>query len=117
MGKFFKGLFSYIAKRFKSGQAKKDLETVEHFIDVAVPYIKMAEEIAAKAGFLPPGVDAAWHVAMLAFPALFDGSDHTQDQWSSMLMGFAAKALEVSFPQLDTTVARMAVQSAYPGHP
>lgn len=78
----------------------------------ALPYIDMAATIAS--GVTPSKLDdAALALIKSKYPGLFDGSIKTGDELKLYTLGAATELVKSKYPEVGTTVARLAVQSAY----
>lgn len=112
----FKKLFRVIFEYFTSGRAKADIEKVEGIVFEVAPFLEAAAEIAA-------GIDPGLHIAveLIArvkknYPGLFDGAQRTKAEKSALLLGMAGDLVEAHYPNIDTTIARSAVQLAFLGN-
>lgn len=107
-----KAFFSKIANLFTSPRGKAALDEAANLTAEALPYISIAGSIIT--GLTPTTLDDQ-ALAMLKgrYPQLFDGS--IQDGEHLKLFAFAAAAdlLQKKYPVISTSVARLAVQTAF----
>ncbi len=106
--------FSKVSAFFTSGDANKALNTAAALVPEAIPFLDLAAEIAA--GLAPSAVPQAVLTQIHTdFPHLFDGSLKNADEVKLYLLGVAAQLLQAKFPNITTSIARVAVQVAYTG--
>jgi len=106
--------FSKISAFFSSGEANKALNTAAALVPEAIPFLDLAAEIAA--GLAPSAVpQAVLDQIHTKFPRLFDGSLKSGDEVKLYLLGVAGQLLQAKFPNISTSIARVAVQVAYTG--
>jgi len=104
--------FAKVAAFFSSGAANKALNTAAELVPYAIPFLDLAAEIAA--GLAPSAVPQAVLDKIHAdFPHLFDGSLKNATEIKLYLLAVAAQLLQAKFPDVSTSVARVAVQVAY----
>jgi hypothetical protein len=107
---FFKKVMAF----FSSGEASKALDTAAALVPEALPYLDLAAEIGA--GLFPSAIPQTILDKIHAeFPHLFDGSLKGAEEVKLYLLGVATQLLQGKFPQISTSVARLAVQAAYTG--
>lgn len=111
-----KSLFRVIFEYFTSGRAKADIEKVESIVFAVAPFLESAAAIAA-------GIDPGLHIALdviagikAKYPGLFDGSQRTTHEKNLYMLGIAGDLVEAHYPNIDTTIARSAVQLAFLGN-
>lgn len=109
-----KSFFKKVSAFFSSGEASKALDTAAALVPQAIPFLDLAAEIAA--GLAPSAVpQAALDKIHAEFPHLFDGSLKSGEEVKLYLLGVASNLLQAKFPQISTSVARVAIQVAYTG--
>ena len=109
-----KAFFAKVAAFFAGGNAQKALNTAADFVPKALPIIDIAADIAV--GLTPTTVDDAVLAMIKAkYPQLFNGSLQNGDQVKLFTLGVATDLLKGAFPSLSTSIARLAVQTAYTG--
>lgn len=106
IGGFFKGLFA------NKEAIKAAFDRTFELSARALPYLETAATIAS--GITPSKVDdLALAAIKTAYPRLFDGSITTGDELKLYTLGVATTLLKQKYPEVSTTVARLAVQTAY----
>jgi hypothetical protein len=115
VGQFFKAIGSAIAKvftLFRSDAVRRDLEKAANMVAAALPYIAVAGQVVA--GITPTVIDdAALAAIRLKFPRLFDGSIKSGDELKLYALAVATELLRLKFPDISTSIARLAVQMGY----
>jgi hypothetical protein len=110
----FTAFFQKVAAFFSSGEANKAFNTAAALVPQAIPYLDLAAEIAA--GLAPSAVpQVVLDRIHTDFPHLFDGSLKNGEEVKLYLLGVASQLLQAKYPQISTSVARVAVQAAYTG--
>ena len=106
--------FDKVKTLFTSGEAQKALDAAAALVPIAIPYLDVAAEIAA--GLAPSAVPQVVLDQIHAdFPHLFDGSLKNAGEVKLYLLGIATQLLQAKFPNITTSIARLAVQAAYTG--
>lgn len=106
IGKFFSDLVKNKAALKATFDASFDMAAK------ALPFIDMAATIAS--GVTPSKLDdAALALIKSKYPGLFDGTIKTGDELKLYTLGAATELVKNKYPEVGTTVARLAVQSAY----
>jgi hypothetical protein len=109
---WLKKFFAALAGIFTSPRAKKAAELTLKYVVEAMPLIDLAATIVTT--LTPTGIDDAfWSLLHVRYPRLFDGSIKTSEELKLYALAIAAELLREKFPVLDTTTARLAVQSAF----
>lgn len=105
---------AWLKQYFTSGRAAEDMAWALSHIRIALPVIDQAAKIGTRV--LTPNTqvdDIAWDALVAAYPAFFDGSLKTDEEFKLALLGVATELFKAKFPTIDTTKARMTVQAAY----
>ena len=113
MGKFFENLKKWALSLFGKREAVKQLlDNSFELASYALPYLDMASTIAA--GITPSKVDDVALLAIKAkYPRLFDNSIKTGEELKLYTLGVATELLKAKFPDVSTSVARLAAQAAF----
>lgn len=110
--KAVKDFFVATVRFFKSGGAQKALQRAAELAPEVLPYIAIAADIAV--GITPTTIDDAVLALIRAkYPALFDGSLKTPDEVKAFTLGVATELVKAEFPDVSTSIARLAVQAHY----
>lgn len=109
---WIKSLLAKIASYFSSGRAAADAQKACEYAAKVLPIISIAADIVVK--LTPTGVDdAVWAALKVKYPELFSGKQLTGDELKLYALGIASEIVKRKFPELDTSVARTALQLAY----
>src|SRR5574343_122162 len=113
MKKFFGRVGGFFKKLFSNKEAiKSAFDKTFELSAKALPYLDTAASIAA--GVTPTKVDdIALAAIKSAYPRLFDGTITTGEELKLYTLGVATTLLKRKYPEVSTTVARLAVQTAY----
>lgn len=109
-------IFSKIAKYFQSGKAANDFVEIASYIPKVAPYIDMVEQtlmvVAPGPGIV---VGGAWELVKREFPKLYDGSwdTMTDSERKLYMLGAAGHLVKQEFPNLNTNLARLAIEAAF----
>lgn len=110
--KTLRAYFSRVLAVFTSPKAQQTLNQAADMTAAALPYIEIAGNIIT--GITPTTLDdQALAMLKAKYPQLFDGSIKNGEQLKLFAFGAAADLLKLKFPNLSTSVARLAVQAAY----
>ena len=110
--KTIKAFFVRVATLFSSPKAKAALDQAANLTAEALPYISVAGSIIT--GLTPTTLDdQALAMLKTRYPQLFDGSIHTGEDLKLFAFSAAADLLGQKYPNISTSIARLAVQSAY----
>ena len=110
--KWLKDLLAKIASYFTSGRAARDAQLACEYAAKVLPIISIAADIVVR--LTPTGVDdAVWAALKVKFPELFSGKQLSGDELKLYALGVATELVKSKFPELDTSVARTAIQLAY----
>lgn len=111
-----KKILTAVIEYFVSGRAKADAQKVESIVFKVAPFLESAAAIAA-------GIDPGLHIAVdvihairARYPSLFSGYELTPQEKNLYLLGIAGDLVEAHYPNIDTTIARSAVQLAFLGN-
>lgn len=110
--KWLKDLLAKIASYFTSGRAAQDAQLACEYAAKVLPIISIAADIVVR--LTPTGIDdAAWSAIKVKYPDLFSGNKLSGDELKLYALGVATEIVKRKFPELDTSVARTAIQLAY----
>jgi len=112
---WLKKLFNAIGAYFRSGQAAKDATMALSLVGQALPWVTLVGDISTKYILHTPGEvdDVLWASFKAAFPTLFDGKAHSNDEVKGVMLRAAAWLLQKKVPGIDMSVATAAAQNAY----
>ncbi len=105
-----------IMKYFKSGEAANDFLEIASYVPKVAPYIDMVEKVLMVAA---PGpgtvVGGVWELVKREFPKLYDGSweTMTDSERKLYMLGAAGHLVKQEFPNLNTNLARLAIEAAF----
>ena len=111
----FANFFNKLKTIFTSQNAQTVYDKALELTPKVLPIIDMVATIGVS--LTPPKWDdTAWAGIKLAFPGLWDGSlaKMTKQERSLYLLGIASEMIKLRFPNVSTTVARLAAQAVYP---
>lgn len=109
-----KNFFARVAALFASPKAKAAFREAEDMTAKALPFITIGAQILA--GITPTTLDdAALAYIKSKYPELFDGSITDGDRLRLFVLGAVTDLMKQKYPGLATSVARVAIESAYLG--
>jgi hypothetical protein len=113
MKNFLNKIRNFFTKMF--GRKELFKQVFDKTFDIAadaLPIVNIASAIVT--GVTPTKIDDVILASIKAkYPRLFDGSIHTGDELKLYTLGVATELVKAKYPDVSTSVARLAVQSAF----
>jgi hypothetical protein len=107
---------SKIVKYFRSGKAANDFLEIASYVPKVAPYIDVVEQVLNVASPVAGvAVTKSWDLIKKEFPKLYDGSweTMTDSERKLYMLGAAGHLVKQEFPNLNTNLARLAIEAAF----